>query len=146
GLLLDLGGDQQVSQVQVTVRGGETAAQVYLSDGEPSSLEGLEPVGAAAGDGVLTISFDAPANATHVVVWLTRIPGGAGAFRGEIPGIEGFGWPRPIPPTAPSSPATGPVTPQPSGCSSPDTATGCGPWRCARRGTPRTRPMPCRRR
>lgn len=91
GLLLDLGGDQQVSQVQVTVRGGETAAQVYLSDGEPSSLEGLEPVGAAAGDGVVTISFDAPANATHVVVWLTRIPGGAGAFRGEITEIEVFG-------------------------------------------------------
>ena len=91
GLLLDLGGEQQVRQVQVRVRGGDTAAQVYLSDDQPTSLDGLEPVGVAAGDGVLTLTLDSAAQGTHLVVWLTRIPGGGEAFRGEITEVEVFG-------------------------------------------------------
>lgn len=90
GLVLDLGGIQDVRRVEVRVRGGQTAAQVYVTDAAPDSLEGLEPVGAGAGDDLLTITPDSPAQGSHLVVWLTRVPRGDGGFRGEVAEVEVF--------------------------------------------------------
>lgn len=90
GLVLDLGGTQDVRRVQVTVGGGQTAAQVYVTDGAPDSLQGLEPAGAGAGDDVITITFDSPARGSHLVVWLTRVPRVDGGFRGEVAEVEVF--------------------------------------------------------
>ncbi|MFC6695798.1 protein kinase family protein [Nocardioides daphniae] len=91
GLVLDLGGAQSVRQVQVTVLGGETAAQLYVTDRDPTSLEGLEPVAAGASDGVVTMTLDEPVRGSHVVVWLTKLPASADGFRGQVAEVEVFG-------------------------------------------------------
>lgn len=88
GLLLDLGGEKTVREVRVTVLGGDTAAQVYVTEGEPESVDGLEPVDAAAGEGQLTIVLNQPTLGDHVVVWLTRVPATEGGFRGQIAEVE----------------------------------------------------------
>ncbi|QCX28988.1 protein kinase family protein [Nocardioides jishulii] len=91
GLVLDLDGATAVRQVQITVLGGETAAQVYVTDQAPTSLDGLEPVGAGASDGVITVTLPEPVRGSHVVVWLTKVPSGPDGFRGQVAEVEVFG-------------------------------------------------------
>lgn len=88
GLLLDLDGTQDVRRVRITVTGGQTAAQVYVTEGAPDSVDDLDPAGAAAGDGTLTVDLDSPASGTHLVVWLTQVPQVEGGHRGEIAEVE----------------------------------------------------------
>jgi len=87
GLLLDLGGDQQVGRVTVTVVGGATSAELRVSDAAeaPSSEDELDVVATGtSADGVLDLRADSPVTARWVVVWLTGLPTVPGGFRGEV--------------------------------------------------------------
>ena len=90
GLVVDVGQQLGVRQVQVTVLGGETAAQVYLTDDEPTTVEGLEPAGATAGTDVLTFTFDQPVEGRYVTVWLTKVPRTSDGFRGQVAEVKVF--------------------------------------------------------
>lgn len=91
GLRLDLGETRDVRQLQITVVGGETAAQVFVTDDEPSTVDGLEPVGASAGDDILTVTLDDTVKGRYVTVWLTKLPSVENGFRGGIAEVEVFG-------------------------------------------------------
>lgn len=85
GIVLDLGTPTPVGEVDVRVVGGETSAALYLSDSEPTSLEGLDRVAdGTSGDDRLLLSPDGDARGRYVVVWLNSIPEIPGGFRGEV--------------------------------------------------------------
>ena len=90
GLVVDVGERLGLRQVQVTVQGGETAAQVFVTDEEPTTVEGLEPVGATAGSDVLTFTFDQTVEGRYVTVWLTKVPKAGDGFRGQVAEIKVF--------------------------------------------------------
>ena len=91
GLTIDLGAERAVRQVQVTVVGAETAANVYVGAAAPTTMDGLQPVGAGTatgtGDGAaatITVDLDSAASGRYVTVWLTALPQVAEGFRGQI--------------------------------------------------------------
>jgi len=87
GLLLDLGGEQEVGRVTVTVVGDTTSAELRVSDSAeaPSSEGDLDVVATGTStDGVIDLRADSPVTARWVVVWLTGLPSVPGGFRGEI--------------------------------------------------------------
>ena len=86
GLVLDLDGAQEVSQVDLTLVGAPTDVSVYVVDGDPDDLAGLDPTARGTADGdQLTLALDTPTSGTHLVVWLTSLPpGDDGRFRGSI--------------------------------------------------------------
>lgn len=90
GLVVDLGQVVGVRQVQVSVVGGETAAQVFVTDNAPARVDDLEPAGATASEDVLTFTFDEPLQGRFVTIWLTKVPQVDGGFRGQIAEVEVF--------------------------------------------------------
>ncbi|WP_114423595.1 protein kinase family protein [Nocardioides houyundeii] len=88
GLVLDLGKPQAVGEVAISVVGGSTDAQVYVTDTAPTSLEGLAPAGTGSDPETITITLDPEVTGQFVTVWLTALPEAAGGFRGEIAEVE----------------------------------------------------------
>ena len=85
GLVLDLGGAQAVEQAVLSFVGTPTSASLFLTDGPPESLAGLEPVVQGSADGArLALDLDG-ARGSHLVVWLTALPlDDDGLFRGTV--------------------------------------------------------------
>jgi serine/threonine protein kinase len=85
GLVLDLHGSHQVSEVDLTTVGSPTAVSIYVSPTDPGNLEGLSPAGSTEVTGTSgNVALDRPATGRYVVVWLTKLPAAPGGFRGEI--------------------------------------------------------------
>jgi serine/threonine kinase PknH len=86
GLVLDLGGSEEVREVDVSVV-GDTTAQVFVTDERPSSVDGLEPVGEGSTSGTLEVRPDEAVPGRYVTVWLTSLPAVDGGWRGEVSGV-----------------------------------------------------------
>ena len=85
GLVLDLGADHDVSEVDLTTLGSPTGVQVYVTSQDPSTLQGAKPAGESPLDGNRgTVSVDPAVGGRYVVVWLTRLPTAPGGFRGGV--------------------------------------------------------------
>ena len=88
GLVVDLGRQQQVSSVQVTVQGSPTSLDVLAAQegsGPPQGVDSLRRVASANGIGGRTdLKLDQPVNTQYLVVWLTSLPSAEGGYRGRV--------------------------------------------------------------
>jgi hypothetical protein len=85
GLALDLGGEQEVTAVDLTFVGAPTDVSLYLLDDPPTGVDDLEP--AASGRArrtTTTLSLEEPTTASYAVVWLTSLPAEGSVFRGRV--------------------------------------------------------------
>ncbi|MBA2640961.1 MAG: hypothetical protein H0U77_13440 [Nocardioidaceae bacterium] len=83
GLLVDLGGDEEVRRVGLTLVGGPTSVSVLAaadSAAPPTSVDDLATVAEATDIGQpgaseqVSLTLDKPATTRYVVVWLTKLP------------------------------------------------------------------------
>ena len=89
GLVLDLGADHDVTEVDLTTVGQPTAASIYVSKSDPSNLVGLHAAGGTTITGTHgVVSLDDPVTGRYVVVWLTRLPAVPGGFQGGVAEAE----------------------------------------------------------
>jgi len=85
GLVLDLGAEHGVSEVDLTTVGSPTRFQVYVSAQAPTNLQGAEPAGRATVTGTHgVVRLDPAVPGRYVVVWLTSLPAVPRGFRGQI--------------------------------------------------------------
>jgi serine/threonine kinase PknH len=85
GLVLDLGAGHAVSEVDLTTLGSPTAVSVYVTNQNPTTLQGLKVAGQSTITGTRgAVSLDPAANGRYVVVWLTKLPAVPGGFRGGV--------------------------------------------------------------
>lgn len=89
GLVLDLGEARQVSEVALTMVGGETAVEVRVPKGDAPSMRteaDWEVVGANAATpaGESVIALEAPVETQWVLVYFTKLPPVEGGFRAEV--------------------------------------------------------------
>jgi serine/threonine protein kinase len=89
GLVLDLGSEQEVGSVSVTLVGDPTDLELYATapgvDNPPAELADARRVGGTTADGTsAVIRLDATSRTRFLVVWLTKLPPVSGGFRGEI--------------------------------------------------------------
>lgn len=85
GLYVDLGGEHEVSQIDLTVEGTPTKVTYYLTDAEPTAVADLTPLEEVTLDRTqVRTRLDEPVSAQYLVVWLTSLPAVEGGFRGEI--------------------------------------------------------------
>jgi hypothetical protein len=88
GLVLDLHGSHDVSEVDLTTVGSPTSVSIYVTDTDPQLVKGLQPSGTTDITGTkATVSLDEPVAGRYVVVWLTEIPAVPGGFRGGVAGV-----------------------------------------------------------
>lgn len=89
GLLLDLGSDQKVGSVEVSLAGGPTHLELYaaptgVSD-PPADLGGLRQVtNNVRANGTATLRPRGDLQTRFVVIWLTSLPQVSDGYRGEI--------------------------------------------------------------
>lgn len=88
GLVLDLGEAADVAGVDLQLVGEPTTAQVFVTDEQPTTVEGLTPAGelTAGTEGVLDL--EEPVTGQYVVVWLTSLPTVPDGFRGEVAEVQ----------------------------------------------------------
>jgi hypothetical protein len=85
GLVLDLGADHAVSEVDLTLVGSPTQVQVFVMPEAPTSLQGSEVAGQTTVTGTRgAVRLDPAVDGRYVVVWLTRLPAVPGGFRGQV--------------------------------------------------------------
>lgn len=89
GLVLDLGSEQEVGSVTVTLVGNPTDLELYATapgvDNPPAELADARRVGGTTADGTSTvIRLDPKPRTRFLVVWLTKLPAVSGGFRGEV--------------------------------------------------------------
>jgi len=85
GLLLDLGDDHSVSEVDLTTVGSPTDVSVYVSEARPRGVGTLNVAGTTTVTGTRgTLSLSDNPTGRYVVVWLTSLPTVSGGFRGEV--------------------------------------------------------------
>jgi hypothetical protein len=83
GLVIDLGGEHDVSAVDLTLN-GTTGVQLFVTDTAPTTLRGLTPVQTLTAGAQQNVTLDQPVTGRYVVVWLTSLPAVNGGFRGEV--------------------------------------------------------------
>lgn len=83
GLILDLGGEHAVSQVDLTLSAA-TGVQLFVTDTAPTSLRGLTPAKAGTAAADERVTLEEPVTGRFLTVWLTSLPAVPGGFRGEI--------------------------------------------------------------
>lgn len=84
GLLLDLRHSYTLDTATISVDGGETGVSVYVSDTEPTGIDGLKRVARATVSGSDQKLDVNEAVGRYVVVWLTTLPPAGSRYRGEI--------------------------------------------------------------
>jgi serine/threonine protein kinase len=89
GLVLDLGSDQEVGSVQLTLVGAPTDLELYATapgfNDPPAELADARRVAGTTVDGTSgVIRLDPKVTTRYLVVWLTRLPAVQGGYRGEI--------------------------------------------------------------
>ncbi|WP_298889909.1 murein biosynthesis integral membrane protein MurJ [uncultured Serinicoccus sp.] len=71
GLVLDLGDETEVSEVEVVLGEGDVGATLYVAD--TPTLEGATELGSEdSAEGTWTVSPDDPATGRYVILWFTR--------------------------------------------------------------------------
>lgn len=91
GLLVDLGSEQEVADVTVTLVGSPTAVTLYAAPGgsAPTSLSGLDELADGTASGTtLDLQPESSVTTRYLVVWLTSLPAVHGGFRGEVAEVE----------------------------------------------------------
>ena len=87
GLVVDLGAEEAVGSMVVTLGGSGYAFDVYAApEGSrgPTDVTGLDRVAREQGAGARTeVSFD-PVTTRYLVLWLTSLPADGGSFRGSV--------------------------------------------------------------
>ncbi len=88
GLVLDLHGSHDVSEVDLTTVGTPTGVSIYVSPTDPQTLQGLQVAGTTeiTGTDRGTVTLGQPVKGRYVVVWLTKLPAVSGGYRGGIAG------------------------------------------------------------
>lgn len=88
GLVVDLGGAEEVSRVDLRLQGEPTSLDVYAApegSDRPGGIEGLTKVATANGAGTsVRLDLDQPVTTQYLVVWLTSLPPADGNFRGRV--------------------------------------------------------------
>lgn len=85
GLVLDLGGQHDVSGLRLTLLGSPTKISVYTSDSPVDTVDGLTPVDRfTATQPKITRTFDSPSQGRYVVLWITGLPEVPGGFSGGV--------------------------------------------------------------
>lgn len=89
GLVLDLGEPRTVSNVTLTMVGGETSIEVRVPKGDTASMRSeadwqVVAANPAAPDGEVTIALDEPVESQWVLVYFTKLPPVEGGFRAEV--------------------------------------------------------------
>ncbi|WP_148615433.1 protein kinase family protein [Nocardioides rubriscoriae] len=85
GLVLDLGEQRSVGQVSLSFVGTPTSVSLFVTEGRPDSVDGLDPVAQGSADGPRLTLDAGGARGSHLVVWLTALPvGDDGRFRGTV--------------------------------------------------------------
>lgn len=85
GLTIDLGGPQEISQIDLTLVGAPTGVTYFLTDEEPTAVADLEPLAELVADRTtVRTRLDEPASGQYLVVWLTDLPPVDGGFRAQI--------------------------------------------------------------
>ncbi len=84
GLVLDLGSEHDVTGLRLTLVGKPTKVSVYTSDSPIEDVEGLDAVDRFTAQAKIARTFDSPARARYVVVWLTSLPQVPGGFSGGV--------------------------------------------------------------
>jgi hypothetical protein len=89
GLVLDLGSEQQVGSLSITLVGAPTDLEVYVAppgvDDAPAELADTRRVAGATAEGTqAVIRLDPKPRTRFLVVWLTKLPPASGGFRGEV--------------------------------------------------------------
>jgi hypothetical protein len=85
GLLLDLGDDHTVSEVDLTLVGAPTQVSIYVSEERPRGVATLSPAGSTTVTGTRgTVPLSDDPVGRYVVVWLTELPATSGGFRGQV--------------------------------------------------------------
>ena len=96
GLALDLGGEQTVTAVDLTLVGSPTRFALYLFDESPTSVADATPVARArARRTSATLTLEEPITASYAVVWLTSLPAEGSLFRGRVAEVVVQAAPRP---------------------------------------------------
>jgi hypothetical protein len=92
GLIIDMGNQVRLSQVQVLVGSGTTTAEIYLGNSKAMSktaLQNFTLVGhSTTGAGTLTYSINSSATGRYVLIWLTGnlppVPNQPNSYQGRI--------------------------------------------------------------
>jgi len=89
GLVLDLGSQQEVGSVEVTLVGAPTDLELWAAppgdNDPPAELSDTRRIAGLSADGTSALLRVDPAQHTRfLVVWLTKLPAVTGGFRGEI--------------------------------------------------------------
>ena len=86
GLLLDLGGRQDVATVAVALRGQGTDLELRVADERGDQVDDYQVVASASGEsGLVELEPDEPVRARYVLVWLTAVPQVDGSsYRGTV--------------------------------------------------------------
>ena len=96
GLALDLGGEQTVTAVDLTLVGSPTRFALYLFDESPTSVADATPVARArARRTSANLTLEEPITASYAVVWLTSLPAEGSLFRGRVAEVVVQAAPRP---------------------------------------------------
>jgi hypothetical protein len=84
GLLVSLDAAELVREVSVTFEGGPTEFEVYVTEDEPDSVDGLEPDATGGGEGTVDVQLPDGTGGRHVLIWLTSIPQVSDGFRATV--------------------------------------------------------------
>lgn len=84
GLVVDLGGEHQVTDVALRLVGEPTGVSLYVTDEPPAAVADLQPVVTGEVGTDDTLSLEQPTTGRYLVVWLTRLPAVGADFRGEV--------------------------------------------------------------
>ena len=89
GLVLDLGSQQEVGSVTVTLVGSPTDLELHVAppgvDNPPVELADTRRVAGTTAEGTqAVIRLDPKPRTRFLVVWLTKLPPTSGGFRGEV--------------------------------------------------------------
>jgi hypothetical protein len=93
GLVVDLGAAHDVSEVDLTFLGQPTSYALYVTDQEPTAIQGLTAATRGTADGTTSRAvLDSPATGRFVTVWLTSLPVAAdGGYRGGVAEVRVLG-------------------------------------------------------
>lgn len=84
GLVLDLGSATEVRVLELSMVGEPTEIEVYVSDQQPDSVSGLEPVASATVGAQGTVELPEPAQGQYLTIWFTSLPSVSDGWRAEI--------------------------------------------------------------
>ena len=89
--MLNLNKALVVREIRVTVLGGPTTVQAFVTDEAPTGIADLTPVAYATGEGELVLSPEEGAGGRFVTIWLTQLPQVGDGFRGEVAEVQVLG-------------------------------------------------------